>query len=146
MAAGRAADPAHTIVVVFQQQSKSHHHDFLEFGPCAGARFHRVDLHVHSHGVSPDVTDEQMTPQRIVDVAKERDIGLLAITDHNAIDAVPALVAAADDADIAVLAGVELTTSDGHLLAYFDPLDLDTFERWFARLDFQENVKPSGGY
>lgn len=113
---------------------------FASFAPCAGARFHRADLHVHSYGISPDVSDEQMTPSRIVQCALECEIGLLAITDHNAIGAVASLCDAAGKAGLAVLAGIELTSADGHLLAYFDPEDLDAFERWFARLDFKENA------
>jgi predicted metal-dependent phosphoesterase TrpH len=113
--------------------------EFANFVPCAGAEFHRADLHVHSYGISSDVSDEQMTPPRIVQSALERDIGLLAITDHNAIGAVAPLCEAARKAGLAVLAGVELTGADGHLLAYFNAEDLDAFGRWFARLNFKEN-------
>ena len=116
---------------------------FANFAPCAGAEFHRADLHVHSYGVSLDVGDERMTPPRIVQCALEREIGLLAITDHNAIGGVASLCEAAGKAGLPVLAGVELTSADGHLLAYFDSEELDAFERWFARLDFRENASRS---
>lgn len=116
---------------------------FANFAPCVGAEFYRADLHVHSYGVSPDVSDEKMTPPRVVQCALEQELGLLAVTDHNAIGAVASLCEVAGNAGLAVLAGVELTSADGHLLAYFDSQDLDAFERWFARLDFKENAARS---
>lgn len=104
-----------------------------------GARFHRADLHIHSYGVSPDVADSAMTVPGIIATALERGIRLLAITDHNAIDAVDELVATAPEDKLAVIAGVELTLADGHALAYFDPSDLTSFKKWFGRLDFEED-------
>lgn len=104
-----------------------------------GARFFRADLHVHSYGASRDVTDMQMTPARIVEQANARGIALLAVTDHNAIDAVETAIVAGREHGVFVLAGVELTGADGHLLAYFDPDRLEDFRRWFARLDFAED-------
>ncbi len=113
---------------------------FADFGTTAGgARFHRVDLHIHSYGVSSDVKDTNMTVPNIVTRARDRGIGLLAITDHNAIDAVDDLVAEGGRQGLAVIAGVELLTSDGHVLVYFAPDELKAFKKWFAKLDFQEN-------
>lgn len=115
---------------------------FLGFADAkSGAHFHRVDLHIHSFGVSHDVTDERMTVRGIIETALQRGISLLAITDHNAIDAVDALVDEAPKHGLAVAAGVELTLADGHALVYFDPADLGNFKKWFARLDFQEGKK-----
>jgi hypothetical protein len=34
-----------------------------------GARFHNVDLHIHSYAGSHDVNDPTMTPEAIVDSA-----------------------------------------------------------------------------
>jgi len=111
---------------------------FADFGTSSGARFHRVDLHIHSHPASVDVEDAGMTVEGIVARALERSIGLLAVTDHNSIDAVPELIAAGEASGLAVIAGVELSTADGHVLVYFDPEDLAGFQKWFARLDFRE--------
>lgn len=105
----------------------------------SGATFVRADLHVHSHGVSTDVTDETMKPAAIVGRAIERGIRLLAITDHNRIDAVEKAVVEGQAQGLAVIAGVELSTAEGHLLAYFDPEDLTAFTKWFNRLDFEED-------
>lgn len=80
-----------------------------------------------------------MTVPNIIERARDRGIGLLAITDHNAIDAVDDLVAEGARQGLAVVAGVELSTSDGHMLVYFSPDDLAAFKKWFTKLDFQED-------
>jgi energy-coupling factor transporter ATP-binding protein EcfA2 len=105
-----------------------------------GATFHRVDLHVHSFGVSPDVKDEEMTVPRIVEQAIARGIGLLSITDHNAIDSTDELIVEGARQGLAVIAGVELSMADGHVLVFFDPARLDAYKKWFGKLDFKENA------
>jgi ABC-type lipoprotein export system ATPase subunit len=111
-----------------------------------GAAFYRADLHIHSFGVSKDVTDKTMTVEGIIEKAHERDIALIAITDHNAIDSVEAAVAKGAAKQIVVLAGVELSTAEGHLLAYFDPADLGLFSTWFGKLDFSEDDETGDRY
>ena len=106
----------------------------------SGAQFLRADLHLHSYGVSPDVTDERMTVEGIVDAAVERDLQVIAITDHNAIDAVEPLLTAAADAGLVAFPGVEVTTGEGHVLAYFAPEDIAAFKTWFGRLNFEEDA------
>jgi predicted metal-dependent phosphoesterase TrpH len=82
---------------------------FAEFSAAtSGAHFHRVDLHIHSFGVSRDVTDPNMTVSGIISTAVSRGIGLVAITDHNAIDSVDKLVTEAPKSNLAPMPGVEL--------------------------------------
>jgi len=45
-----------------------------------GARFHNVDLHIHSYGASHDVKDPTMKPEAVVDSAIRQ--GLSVICDH----------------------------------------------------------------
>ena len=104
----------------------------------AGARFFRADLHIHSFGVSADVTDPEMSVAGIVRAARERDLDLIAVTDHNAIDSVEPLLELASNENLIAFPGVELTSAEGHVLVYFPPEDLDGFRRWFARLEFVE--------
>lgn len=40
-----------------------------------GARFHNVDLHIHSYGASQDVMDSKMSPEAIVDSAVSGTLG-----------------------------------------------------------------------
>jgi hypothetical protein len=114
---------------------------FAGFGHLSsGAKFWRADLHIHSYGVSRDVKDESMTIDGIVKTALDRRLDLVAITDHNAIDAVPALLKATEKAGFLAFPGVEITTAEGHVLVYFAPESLDAFRTWFGRLDFKEDA------
>ncbi len=98
-----------------------------------GARFYRADLHVHSYGASHDVKDAGMTPAAIVDKALTEGLGLLAITDHNEVKNVAAAIAHANGRDLLVVPGVELSTSQGHLLCYLPTAD--ALQRLFGQLD-----------
>lgn len=101
-----------------------------------GASFFRGDLHIHSYGNSHDVKDHAMTPQQIVSRASAEALALISITDHNEISGVAAALDAAIGTLITVIPGVELSTSDGHLLCYFS--DLQRLERFHARLSLAD--------
>lgn len=77
----------------------------------------RVDLHIHSCA-----SDGCWTPEQIVGEAKEKDIGLIAVTDHDSIDNVAATELLAKKAGIDFIRGVEISSSlDGnlfHVLGY----------------------------
>lgn len=103
-----------------------------------GARFHSVDLHIHSYGASHDVRDETMTPEAIVDSAVRQGLGVIAITDHNSNANVERAIDHATQnypGQILVLPGVEVTTSHGHLLAYFAPEATADLSKYLSRLD-----------
>lgn len=87
-----------------------------------GARFLRADLHIHSFGEfgSYDVTDHTMTPEAIVDKAIEKKLGIISITDHNEIQNVNAALNYATGKEILVIPGIEVSTTQGHLLLYFE--------------------------
>jgi len=103
-----------------------------------GARFHSVDLHIHSYGASHDVRDVTMTPEAIVDSAVRQRLGVIAITDHNSNANVQKAIEYAGEnypGLILVLAGVEITTAHGHLLAYFAPEHQADLAKLISRLD-----------
>ena len=88
----------------------------------SGARFHNVDLHIHSYGGSHDVNDSAMTPEAIVDSAVRQSLAVIAITDHNSnVNVERAIIYATENYGgyILVLPGVEVTTAHGHLLSLF---------------------------
>lgn len=87
-----------------------------------GAKFYRADLHIHSFGpyASYDVTDVDMTPKNIIDKAIEENISIISLTDHNEIGNIPEAMEYAKDKNILVIPGVELSTSQGHFLVYFE--------------------------
>ena len=104
-----------------------------------GAQFFNADLHVHSFGASHDVKDSTMTVEAIVDAAVKMGIGLLAITDHNsdANTAKSISYAQKHTGHILVLAGVEITTAHGHLLAYFAPEQAMRVRNLLAKINLQ---------
>jgi DNA repair ATPase RecN len=103
-----------------------------------GARFHNVDLHIHSYGASHDVKDQTMTPEAIVASAVKQGLTVIAITDHNSNANVQRALAHAQQhyaGRILVLPGVEVTTAHGHLLAYFSPDQTADLAKLISRLD-----------
>jgi len=104
-----------------------------------GAQFFNADLHVHSFGASHDVKDSTMTVEAIIDAAVKMGIRLLAITDHNSDVNTAKGIAYAQKytGHILVLAGVEITTSHGHLLAYFAPEQAARVRNLLAKINLQ---------
>src|SRR5437899_6174235 len=104
-----------------------------------GAQFFNADLHVHSFGASHDVKDSAMTPEAIVDAAVKMGIRVLAVTDHNSDVNTAKSIAYAQKytGHILVLAGVEITTAHGHLLAYFAPDQAARVRNLLAKINLQ---------
>jgi DNA polymerase III alpha subunit len=94
-------------------------------GVSSGARFVRADLHIHSYGEdgSYDVTDSTMTPENIVETSIEKGLSIISITDHNAIGNVKRAIAHAENKSILVIPGIEVATTQGHLLTYFETFE-----------------------
>lgn len=76
-----------------------------------------VDLHTHS-----TCSDGALAPEEVVRIAAARGVRHLALTDHDTLAGVPAATAAAAEAGIELIPGIELTVwhhREVHLLAYF---------------------------
>ena len=92
----------------------------------------RAELHLHTV-LSPCAAVE-MIPPLIVQTALERGIDLIAVTDHNAIANVPAVMEAAEGSGLVVLPGMELQTREEvHVLCLFD--DLTTAQQFQTVVD-----------
>ena len=105
----------------------------------SGARFLRTDLHIHSYGSSHDVKDATMTPEAVVDNAISEGLSIIALTDHNEITNVRRAVAASVGKELLVVSGVELSTPQGHLLAYFETYE--SLEAFYGKLNFADRGK-----
>lgn len=93
---------------------------------------YRADLHVHT--VLSPCADVEMIPPLIVQKALERQIDLIAITDHNASANVIAVQQAAKGTCLTVLPGMEVQSrEDVHLLTIFETLD--ALETWQTEVD-----------
>lgn len=85
-------------------------------------KIYQAELHVHT--VLSPCAGVEMIPPLIVQQALQAGLNLIAITDHNASENVPAVIAAAKGEDLAVLPGMELQTEEEvHSLCLFDTLD-----------------------
>jgi 3',5'-nucleoside bisphosphate phosphatase len=68
--------------------------------------YERIDLHVHSH-----FSDGALAPEELVALAAERQVGLLALTDHDSVAGCAAAARACAQRGIAFLYGSELTAA-----------------------------------
>jgi 3',5'-nucleoside bisphosphate phosphatase len=87
----------------------------------------RADLHVHT--VLSPCAEVEMIPPLIVQRALEKNIDIIAITDHNASANVRAIQRAAEGTNLTVLPGMEVQSrEDVHLLTLFE--NVETLETW----------------
>ncbi len=83
----------------------------------------RAELHVHS-----TYSDGLDSVEKIVLRAEEIGLSLISITDHDTVQGSLAAIDFARDENlnVTVIPGVEITTSDGHLLAFYVEKDIDS--------------------
>ncbi|MFW6457525.1 MAG: PHP domain-containing protein, partial [Planctomycetota bacterium] len=77
-----------------------------------------VDLHIHSIW-----SDGQASPTQIALQAQNSDLSCIALTDHNILNGIEALIRSLPSTDISVIRGVEMTAEDDelgevHILGY----------------------------
>lgn len=104
-----------------------------------GALFYKADLHIHSYGEgvgSYDVEDTTNTPSAIVDTAILKGLKVISITDHNEILNSIAAVQYAADKEILVIPGIEVSTTQGHLLLYFETID--NLRKFYGKLSIND--------
>ncbi len=81
--------------------------------------FRKVDLHVHTPK-SMCYSDKSVIPEQIVDAALANGLEVIAITDHNTVEAVEDIRQIAKKKSLLVFPGVELSTKEGHVIAIFE--------------------------
>jgi PHP family Zn ribbon phosphoesterase len=92
----------------------------------------RADLHVHT--VLSPCAEVEMIPPLIVRTALEKNIDLIAITDHNASANVGAVQKAAEGTSLTVLPGMEIQSREEvHLLTLFE--NLEALGGWQREVD-----------
>lgn len=64
-----------------------------------------VDLHVHSI-----FSDGTFTPTELINLAKEKNLGAIALTDHDTFDGIEEFLEYGKDKDIELVTGIELST------------------------------------
>lgn len=106
-----------------------------------GAQFFRADLHIHSVDGSHDVADEAMTAIAIVETAVREGLSFIAITDHNEIAGVEPAINASKLSTLCVIPGIELSTSQGHLLCYLP--SLKALQKFHGQLSIVDRGHPT---
>ena len=78
----------------------------------------RADLHIHTC-LSP-CADREMSPPAVVRRGREKGLHVIAVCDHNSAENVEAAIRASEDAGLAVIGGIEITTREEvHVLGLF---------------------------
>ena len=77
----------------------------------------KCDLHIHSN-----CSDGIFSPEQIVEMAKEKGLDCIAVTDHDTVLGVRRAMEKGKELGVKVLVGVEISTvsscGDVHILAY----------------------------
>lgn len=82
-----------------------------------------IDLHTHS-----TASDGRLSPRELIRLAKQSDVSVLAVTDHDTLEGLPAADAEAAQIGVQLVPGVEITAHvddlEVHILGHFiDPND-----------------------
>ncbi|WP_349669549.1 PHP domain-containing protein [Lacrimispora sp.] len=82
-----------------------------------------IDLHVHSNA-----SDGTLTPASVVELAAQKGLSAIALTDHDTIEGIPEALEAAKSLPLEVIPGIELSCvylgEEIHILGlYVDPAD-----------------------
>jgi 3',5'-nucleoside bisphosphate phosphatase len=93
----------------------------------------RADLHIHTL-LSP-CGDLEMSPVNIIRKAREMQLDIIGITDHNSTRQLPLIVEMAKEKGIYVLMGAEVTTREEvHCLAFFETaIEIAEFQKFLDR-------------
>lgn len=71
----------------------------------------KADIHIHTTFSNDGLID----PYDVIDIALERGLGCVAITDHNSFEAFDLIK---DDGRVIVIPAEEVSSAEGHILAY----------------------------
>lgn len=93
----------------------------------------RIDLHAHSNR-----SDGTFTPAQVVELAAERDLDVVALTDHDTTDGLVEALATGARAGVEVVPGVELSAehehTSVHVLCYWMDPESEELQAELARL------------
>lgn len=81
---------------------------------------YKVDLHTHS-----SCSDGKLKPEELVKRAKEKELFLMAITDHDTVEGVEAALIAGEALKLKVIPGIEISAVEGGVNIHILGLDID---------------------
>jgi predicted metal-dependent phosphoesterase TrpH len=92
-----------------------------------------IDLHTHTL-----FSDGTFTPRAVVELARDRGLSTLAVTDHDTLDGLPEAFEAGAEVGVEIVPGVEFSTVVGregvHILGYYMDLEHQEFAAELQRL------------
>ena len=97
----------------------------------------RYDLHTHTHYSSCS----NMKPEILLKTAKKRSLNGIAVTDHGRIDGALEVKKLNEDKDFEVIAGQEISTKQGDVLAYYVKERIDAVDFF----DAAEKIRKQNG-
>ncbi len=105
----------------------------LDFAPFTEGRRVTVDLHSHT-----TISDGSLEPRELVRAAKQAGVTVLAVTDHDTVEAVAECVDEAEKQGVRLVPGIEISSyvpNDGpeinlHVLGYFAAEQLSGLLEW----------------
>ena len=74
----------------------------------------KMDSHIHSK-YSPD---SESKLEDIIEVSKNRNIDIIAISDHNTVDGTSEIIKKTKNTDILAIPSIEISSSKGHILGF----------------------------
>lgn len=96
-----------------------------------------VDLHVHSNA-----SDGTFTPARVVELAAQKGLSAIALTDHDTIEGIPEAQKAAENLPLEVIPGIELSCvyldEEIHILGFY--VDLSD-KKFLAETDNLKEIR-----
>ncbi len=105
-----------------------------------------ADLHIHT--ILSPCADYMMVPSLIVEKSLQAGLDIIAITDHNSVANVPAVIEAAKDKGLYVVPGMEVESAEEvHLITIFDNFEQANLwqKRVFDSLPYVLNRRVSPG-
>jgi predicted metal-dependent phosphoesterase TrpH len=79
----------------------------------AGLHFRKLDLHTHTPA-SRCYLDKTQTAGEIIEAALAKGLNGIAVTDHNTAEWIDVMKKAAENTDMVIFPGVELSLEQGH--------------------------------
>jgi len=109
-----------------------------------------LKLQLHLHTTESKGTriprESVITPKRAIDIIKKNNINVVAITDHNSTIAYPKIKEYAKKKGILALNGIEVNTSDGHLIGLGVDEGIEKkLNRDMSALEVSDVIRSCGG-
>ena len=104
-----------------------------------GENMNNFDLHMHSNYSA----DGQLSAQELIQMAKEKELKIVALSDHDTIAGVNEMIEAGKKEGIRVIPAIECSTKLGHYDVHLLGYGIDTTDPYFTNLQKKLKEKSS---